>query len=236
MEWWREWSSPKSAVGAQTSRRVKRSAEVLKALSYAPTGAIVAAPTTSLPEARDLSGERNWDYRFSWIRDAALAAHSLAELGHVERGRRVPPLRRAQRRRATPPISRSCSASKASGVLAEEGSVTSSGYRGSAPARSGNAAADQFQLDAYGQLLDQSWSWHRHGNSPDDDYWRFLSDLVDAACERWEEPDRGIWEWRGEPRHFVHSKALAGRRSTADPDRRRHRARGAGASWPAGPR
>ena len=75
--------------------------------------------------------------------------------------------------------------------------------------RAGNAAAGQFQLDAYGQVIDQSYSWHRRGNSPDDDYWRFLADLVDAACERWPEPDRGIWEWRGEPRHFVHSKALA---------------------------
>jgi GH15 family glucan-1,4-alpha-glucosidase len=207
IEWWREWSSDVD-VEARDLNRVRRSAEVLKALSYEPTGAIVAAATTSLPEARDLSGERNWDYRFSWIRDAALAAHSLAELGHVDE---ADGFRRFVERSAA---GHADDLQVLFGVEGERrlGEVELDhlkGYRGAAPARSGNAAAGQFQLDAYGQILDQSWSWHRHGNSPDDDYWRFLSDLVDAACRRWEEPDRGIWEWRGEPRHFVHSKALA---------------------------
>jgi GH15 family glucan-1,4-alpha-glucosidase len=207
IEWWREWSSGLD-VEARDVEGVRRSAEVLKALSYAPTGAIVAAPTTSLPEACDLSGERNWDYRFSWVRDAALAAHSLAELGHVDE---ADGFRRFVERSAAGHANDLQVLFGVEGErrLGEEELGHLNGYRGSAPARSGNAAAGQFQLDAYGQILDQSWSWHRRGNSPDDDYWRFLSDLVDAACERWEEPDRGIWEWRGEPRHFVHSKALA---------------------------
>jgi GH15 family glucan-1,4-alpha-glucosidase len=207
VERWREWSSRLSG-DALDFEGVARSAAVLKALSYEPTGAIVAAPTTSLPEARELSGARNWDYRYSWVRDSALAAHSLAELGCEAD---ADAFRRFVERSAA---GHADDLQVLFGVggerrLGEEELAHLSGYRGAAPVRAGNAAADQFQLDAYGQVLDQSWSWHLRGNSPEDDYWRFLADLVDAACERWEEPDRGIWEWREEPRHFVHSKALA---------------------------
>jgi GH15 family glucan-1,4-alpha-glucosidase len=205
--WWRKWFSRLEGEALRLEG-VGRSAAVLRALSYAPTGAIVAAPTTSLPEARDLSGERNWDYRFSWVRDSALAAHSLAELGCEED---ADAFRRFVERSAA---GHADDLQVLFGVggerrLGEEEMEHLSGYRGATPVRAGNAAAEQFQLDAYGQILDQSWGWHCRGNSPDDDYWRFLADLVDAACERWQEPDRGIWEWRGEPRHFVHSKALA---------------------------
>ncbi|HET9163407.1 MAG TPA: glycoside hydrolase family 15 protein [Solirubrobacterales bacterium] len=207
VECWREWFSrlDEEALGLEG---VGRSAAVLKALSYEQTGAIVAAPTTSLPEARDLSGERNWDYRYSWVRDSALAAHSLAELGYEEDS---DAFRRFIERSAA---GHAGDLQVLFGVggerrLGEEELDHLDGYRGAAPVRAGNGASEQFQLDAYGQILDQSWSWHRRGNSPEDDYWRFLADLVDAACERWREPDRGIWEWRGEPRHFVHSKALA---------------------------
>jgi len=207
VEAWRQWFSRLSGDVLDFDG-VGRSAAVLKALSYEPTGAIVAAPTTSLPEARDLSGERNWDYRFSWVRDSALAAHSLAELGYEGD---ADAFRRFVERSAA---GHADDLQVLFGVggerrLGEEELGHLSGYRGAAPVRAGNGAAGQFQLDAYGQVLDQSWSWHCRGNSPDDDYWRFLADLVDAACERWAEPDRGIWEWRGEPRHFVHSKALA---------------------------
>jgi GH15 family glucan-1,4-alpha-glucosidase len=207
VERWREWFSRLSGA-ALGFEGVARSATVLKALSYEPTGAIVAAPTTSLPEARDLGGERNWDYRYSWMRDAALAAHSLAELGCEED---ADAFRRFAERSAA---GHADDLQVLFGVggerrLGEEELEHLSGYRGAAPVRAGNAAAGQFQLDAYGQVLDQSWSWHRRGNSPEEDYWRFLADLVDAASERWEEPDHGIWEWGGEARHFVHSKALA---------------------------
>jgi GH15 family glucan-1,4-alpha-glucosidase len=82
------------------------------------------------------------------------------------------------------------------------------GYRGSRPVRIGNAASRQLQLDAYGTLLELIWRWHRRGHSPDDDYWRFIIDLVEVACERWEEPDQGIWEVRGPAQHFVHSKVM----------------------------
>jgi GH15 family glucan-1,4-alpha-glucosidase len=207
VRWWREWFS---RLDDETLRLkgVGRSAAVLKALSYEPSGAMVAAPTTSLPEARDLGGERNWDYRYSWVRDSALAAHSLAELGYEED---ADAFRRFVERSAAGHADDLQVLFGLGGErrLGEEELSHLSGYRGATPVRVGNSAAGQFQLDAYGQILDQSWSWHRRGNSPEDDYWRFLADLVDAACERWKEPDRGIWEWRGEPRHFVHSKALA---------------------------
>ena len=142
------------------------------------------------------------------MRDSALAVNSLAELGGEQE---ADAFRRFIERSAA---GHADDLQVLFGVggerrLGEEELEHLDGYRGAAPVRVGNAAAGQFQLDAYGQILDQSWSWHLRGNSPDDDYWRFLTDLVDAAGAHWQRPDRGIWEWRGEPRHFVHSKALA---------------------------
>jgi len=202
VSWWRRWRERLRHDGPD-QEAIVRSALTLKALTYAPTGAIVAAPTTSLPEM--VGGERNWDYRFSWVRDSALAAHALAELGCEREARRFRHF-----------IVRS-SAGHAEDLqivfgiggerrIAEE-QVELEGYRGSRPVRVGNDAAGQLQLDAFGEILNLAWRWHLRGHSPDDDEWRFFSELVDTAAERWSEPDRGIWEWRGEPRHFVHSKA-----------------------------
>jgi GH15 family glucan-1,4-alpha-glucosidase len=200
--WWQQWRKRLRSDGID-QRAVVRSALTLKALTYAPTGAIVAAPTASLPETA--GGERNWDYRFSWIRDSTLTANALAELGCG---------REAERFRNF--IVRS-SAGHAEdlqilfGIGGErrvvEQELDLEGYRGSRPVRVGNQAARQLQLDALGEILNLAWQWHRRGESPDDDEWRFFSELVETAVDRWEEPDRGIWEWRGEPRHFVHSKA-----------------------------
>ncbi len=200
--WWRGWRARLARDGAE-QRAVVRSALTLKALTYAPTGAILAAATTSLPEV--FGGERNWDYRFSWVRDSALAAHALSELGCEREARRFRHF-----------IVRS-SAGHAEdlqilfGVGGErritEEELDLDGYGGSRPVRVGNGAAGQLQLDALGEILNLAWSWHMRGHSPDDDEWRFFSELVDTAVERWSEPDRGIWEWRGEARHFVHSKA-----------------------------
>jgi GH15 family glucan-1,4-alpha-glucosidase len=203
-EWWRRWVSRVRVDGPHASP-VKRSAMVLKCLTNAPTGAIVAAPTTSLPEVP--GGSRNWDYRYSWVRDSSFTVRAFAELGceaEADGFRRF--------------IERSAAGSAedlqilygAGGErrLVEIELQEPEGYRGARPVRIGNAAARQLQLDAYGALLDLAWRWHLRGHSPDDDYWRFLVELVEGAAQRWREPDRGIWEVRGPPKHFVHSKAM----------------------------
>jgi GH15 family glucan-1,4-alpha-glucosidase len=203
IRWWRRWASQITLQGSHRSA-VARSAIALKGLAFAPTGAIVAAATTSLPEAE--GGERNWDYRFSWIRDSAFSVRSLADIGCTNE---ADGFRRF--------IQRSAAGSARDlqimyGVGGErrltEIVLPLDGWRGSRPVRIGNAASRQLQLDAYGTLLELVWRWHRRGDSPDDDYWRFIIDLVEVACDRWQESDRGIWEVRGEPQHFVHSKVM----------------------------
>jgi GH15 family glucan-1,4-alpha-glucosidase len=204
LEWWRQWAAQAEIKGPSRSE-ILRSAMVLKALTYEPTGAIAAAATTSLPESP--GGDLNWDYRYSWIRDSFFSVRSLAEIGFTsgaEQFRRF--------------IERSA-AGGAEGLqimygvggerrLAESSLEHLEGYRGARPVRAGNAAANQLQLDAYGTLLELTWRWHLRGNSPDDDYWRFLLELVKNAAKLWNKPDHGIWEMRGKPRHFVHSKVM----------------------------
>jgi GH15 family glucan-1,4-alpha-glucosidase len=201
--WWKEWASRVHLPGSDGPGAL-RSALVLKALTNAPTGAVAAAATTSLPEA--LGGSRNWDYRFTWIRDSQFTVRSLGQLGcdaEADGFRRF--------------IERTTAGSAASlqilyGVGGErrltELELDMEGYKGSRPVRIGNAAAEQTQLDVYGELLELTWRWHRRGQSPDDDYWRFLVNLVETASHRWSEPDRGLWEVRGAAQHFVHSKVM----------------------------
>lgn len=204
LTWWQRWSA-KGHLSGRHGAAIRRSAIVLKGLTHAPTGAIVAAPTTSLPE--QMGGARNWDYRYSWIRDSSFTVRSLAEVGHDSE---ADGFRRF--------IERSAAGSADDlqimyGVggerrLTEVPLPHLAGYRGSSPVRIGNAAAEQLQLDMYGELVNLSWRWHQRGHRPDADYWRFLVSLTDAAGTRSREPDRSLWEIRGEPRHFVHSKAM----------------------------
>jgi GH15 family glucan-1,4-alpha-glucosidase len=201
--WWTTWTGQISLDGPDGSG-VHASAVVLKALTNAPTGAIAAAVTTSLPET--LGGERNWDYRYSWIRDSNFTVRSLADIGCVaEAGA----FRRFVERSAA---GNSESLQIMYGIGGErrltEIELDLDGYRGSKPVRVGNDAAGQTQLDVYGEILDLAWRWHQRGHSVDDDYWRFLTSLVDAATEAWKHPDAGMWERRGAPRHFVQSKAM----------------------------
>ncbi|MGR3650647.1 MAG: glycoside hydrolase family 15 protein [Roseovarius sp.] len=202
---WRGWSEA-SCYGGAYSAAVQRSALTLKALAYAPTGAIVAAPTTSLPE--DIGGGRNWDYRYSWLRDSAFILQALGGLGYgAEAGgycaflgsccvQTLPDLR----------------------VLygIDEGSVTEErelahldGYAGSTPVRVGNAAADQLQLDIYGEVADWALGYDALGGPIDETLRTMLEGIADHVVKIWDEPDQGIWEMRAAPRHYVHGKAMA---------------------------
>jgi len=203
VEWWRRWFTTLSVKG-DGADDVRRSAAVLKALSYTPTGAIVAAPTTSLPEV--IGGKRNWDYRYSWIRDSSFTVRAIADVGCEAE---ADSFRRFILRTAAGSVHdlQVCYGVRGERRL-QEMELDMEGYRGSRPVRVGNSAEHQVQLDVYGEILNLTWRWHKRGHSPGDDDWRFLLELVDAAAERWQEPDQGIWEWSGEPRHFVHSKAL----------------------------
>jgi len=204
VRWWRKWARAIALEGPD-ERSARRSALVLKALTYAPTGAIAAAPTTSLPET--IGGTRNWDYRYAWVRDSSFSSRAFAEIGCLEE---------ADAFRAFIMRSAAGHAEDLQIVYGVGGERrleqceldALEGYGGSRPARIGNQAAGQRQLDAYGELVNLTWRWHRRGHSPGDDDWRFLVSLIDHAAQRCVEPDRGIWEWAGEPDHFVHSKVL----------------------------
>jgi len=204
IERWRAWAQ-RGAGGAPELVAAHRSAVALKALTYAPTGAMIAAATTSLPEAPD--GARAWDYRYSWIRDAALASRSLTQLGYDAE---ADAFRRFIERSAAGNASDLQVFYGVGGErrLPEQQLDALAGYAGGGDVRVGNGAAGQRQHDAYGHLLEQSWRAFERGQTPDDDYWRFLVDLVDAAVDEWREPDAGIWEWRGDGRHFVYSKVM----------------------------
>jgi len=202
--WWREWSRGITLAGSD-EEGVRRSAIVLKALTYKPTGAIVAAATTSLPEA--IGGTRNWDYRYAWVRDASFSSRAFAELGSEEEADafRAFVMRSAAGQAEDLQVLYGVGGERrlrAAELPALEG------YRRCGPARVGNDAASQRQLDAYGELVNLTWRWHRRGQSPNDDDWRFLVSLIDHAARQAGEPDHGVWEWAGEPEHFVHSKVL----------------------------
>lgn len=201
---WREWSSNMRYEGPYTPG-VLRSALVIKALMNDVTGAVAAAPTTSLPETS--GGSMNWDYRYSWIRDSFFSVRSLTDVGF---DKAADDFRRFIERSAAGSADKLQLMYGVGGErrLTEEQLDYLDGYRGAKPVRIGNAAVGQLQLDMYGELLELTWRWHQRGNSPDDDYWRFLVGLVDAAAEKWNEPDKGIWELRGDPQHYVHSKVM----------------------------
>jgi GH15 family glucan-1,4-alpha-glucosidase len=202
---WAAWSDRCSYDGPYREQ-VVRSALVLKALTNAPTGAIVAAATTSLPE--EIGGERNWDYRYSWLRDSALTLNALFALGYAEEARAYMAwLKRTTAGRASElQIMYGVGGER---LLPEVELDWLEGYRGSRPVRIGNGAFNQFQLDVFGELLEAVWVYRRHGGEIDGVFWEFLGRVASAVVERWREPDQGIWEIRGEPRHFTYSKVMA---------------------------
>jgi GH15 family glucan-1,4-alpha-glucosidase len=198
---WRAWLTECSYRGAY-EEVVRRSALVLKALIYAPTGAVVAAPTTSLPEL--LGGGRNWDYRYTWIRDATLTLISLRILGY---GAEADVFKRWLERATGGEPERLQIMYGVAGEpdLPEFTLDHLRGHRDSAPVRIGNGAATQTQHDSYGQLVEAAWLYVRGGGKLSEVNQRYICRLVDVAAERWREPDHGIWEIRADPRQFVHS-------------------------------
>jgi GH15 family glucan-1,4-alpha-glucosidase len=202
---WEEWAGS-CAYQGEWRGAVVRSLVVLKALTYAPTGGIVAAPTTSLPE--HIGGVRNWDYRFCWLRDATLTLYSLLLAGYVEEARawRDWLLRTVAGDPADLQIMYGPAGERR---LLEFELPWLPGYEGSAPVRVGNAASDQFQLDVYGEVLDALYLARRQRLEASDHAWALLRRLMYFLEFEWQARDEGIWEVRGPRRHFTHSKVMA---------------------------
>ena len=211
VDYWREWAhscdESECPFGGVGHDHVVRSELVLKLLYYRETGALVAAPTTSLPE--DPGGERNWDYRYSWIRDGSITVRALAGLGHLKEAKgfadRFLELSRQGGTAEVQPLY----GVEGETDLEEEHLDHFRGYLDSRPVRIGNEAADQRQLDVYGDLVlayyQRFWS---DGREVSDEDWESLSEIADHVCDHWDEKGAGIWELRGEPRHLVYSKVM----------------------------
>ena len=206
IEYWRGWLARCTYTG-RWREMVHRSALVLKLLTFEPTGAIVAAPTSSLPEG--VGGERNWDYRFTWIRDGAFTLYGLLRIGFSDEAACF--MRWLEDR---------CHDLGSDGGLQvmyaldgrknlEEITLDHlEGYKGSRPVRIGNAAATQLQLDIYGELMDSVYLYNKYGALISYDLWRHLRHMVNWVCDNWQRPDEGIWEMRGGRRQFTYSKLM----------------------------
>jgi GH15 family glucan-1,4-alpha-glucosidase len=202
---WRRWAESID-IDVPHQDLVRRSAMTLRLLTYSPSGAPVAAPTTSLPE--DPGGIRNWDYRFAWPRDASIGIGAFLGLGKVNEARRFLAwlLHASRLERPRLPVLLTIHGRH---TFAERELVGWPGYRDSRPVRVGNAAADQHQLDGYGWVLDAAWLLVSRGHALYSETWRAMRGFADQVARRWREPDAGIWEERAEGTHHVHSKLMA---------------------------
>ncbi len=211
IKYWREWITRSNYVG-RWREEVNRSTLTLKLMTYAPTGALVAAPTAGLPE--QLGGERNWDYRFTWVRDASFSLTALTQLGYTDEAvaflkwlsRRV----QDQDRNATGGNGPLKLMYRIDGTsdLVEEDLWHLEGYEGSQPVRIGNGAADQLQLDIYGEAIDAIYEVGTRGRMIGHDMWLDLKSIVNWLADNWDRPDEGIWETRGGQKDFVYSRLM----------------------------
>jgi GH15 family glucan-1,4-alpha-glucosidase len=205
LSWWGEWSE-RCTYDGEWHDLVLRSLITLKALTYLPTGGLVAAATTSLPEK--LGGVRNWDYRYCWLRDATLSLLALLNAGYVDEAKAWQDwLLRAVA--GDPTRTKIMYGLAGERRLAEYEIPWLPGYEGSSPVRVGNAAHAQFQLDVYGEVCDALHHARLSGLEPEESAWRLERALVGFVGAAWREPDEGIWEVRGPRQHFTHSKVMA---------------------------
>jgi len=207
VEYWKAWLH-KSTYRGRWREAVARSAMTLKLMTYAPTGALVAAPTAGLPE--QVGGERNWDYRYTWVRDASFSVYALLGLGYTEEAAAFGLWLRNT-------MEQDVAAGESlhlmyrvdgSSDLKEEILDHFEGYRGSAPVRIGNGAADQLQLDIYGEAMDSIRFVDRSGARVADRGWNDIVHMIDWLCEHWDQPDEGIWETRGGRKGFTYSRMM----------------------------
>lgn len=203
--WWNEWSG-RCRYEGEWRDAVMRSLITLKALTYAPTGGVVASATTSLPER--IGGVRNWDYRYCWVRDATFTLFSLMVGGYIEEASEW-------REWLIHSVAGSPEMLQIMYGLAGERRLTEleipwlAGYEGSQPVRIGNAAHLQFQLDVYGEVMDALHIARRNGLEPSENAWRVQKAMMEFLEDGWRKPDEGIWEVRGPRQHFTHSKVMA---------------------------
>ncbi|MFF8844154.1 glycoside hydrolase family 15 protein [Streptomyces sp. NPDC015127] len=204
VRYWRRWLS-RSRYRGRWREMVHRSALTLKLLTYAPTGALVAAPTTSLPE--QIGGERNWDYRYVWVRDAAFCIYALLRLGFTDEAEAFVNFLSEKA------LGPDCRLQIMYGVdgrreLPEEELPHLEGHAGSAPVRIGNDAVGQLQLDIYGALIDCLYLYDKWGQPLSSGHWDTVVELVDWVCENWDQPDEGVWETRGGRKKFLYSQLM----------------------------
>ena len=203
---WRDWVHRSTYTG-RWREMVTRSAITLKLMIYAPTGAPVAAPTTGLPEQQ--GGERNWDYRYTWIRDGSFSLYALLGLGYFEEARAFAGWLRQRGAELKPGAEHPLKIMyrvDGSSDLTEENLDHFEGWRGSRPVRVGNGAADQLQLDIYGEMLDAAYLGDINGLQVFSEGWDQVSRLVDWLCDHWDQPDEGIWETRGGRKDFTYGR------------------------------
>ena len=211
IEYWHRWLSQCTYKG-RWREMVERSALLLKLLTYEPTGAIVAAPTCALPE--DLGGERNWDYRYTWVRDAAFTLYALLRIGFTtEAARFMHWIESRCRECDTGDCSISGPLQIAYGIdgrdlLTEITLEHLEGYKQSAPVRIGNAAYNQLQLDIYGELMDSVYLYNKYGVAISYDFWIHLRQILNWLCDNWQRADQSIWEVRSQAQQYVYSKLM----------------------------